>query len=185
MRINIRLFLVFGLAILLTACGGSADEPQAEPTLSTDDVVRTAEAIAEQTRSADTATPSPTQVLPTATVPVDTATPAPTATPSSARVVANYNANVRSGPDENYSAIDILESGKEAAIVGRFDGSPIGTWWFIRRIGQGLDGWIWNGAVTVVGNAAIVPPIDAPPTETKVPGATAVPSDTPEPTATP
>lgn len=197
MRKRIVKFVTNGLILAtvgLTGCSfGAGSGPTATPTLSSADVMKTAEAIAQATRDAATATLSPTPVTPTATVPEVTNTPAATSTPSTPTVRANYNAYIRSGPDEAFDYIDFLLEGKRAQVQGRYENATNGTWWYIQPEGEGLAGWIWGGAVTFSGNQAGVPQLESPPTPT--PGATATtektatatgsPSDTPEPSVTP
>jgi hypothetical protein len=182
-------------ALGLAGCSfGAAGGPTATPTLSSAGVMKTAEAIAQATRDAATPTLSPTPVTPTATVPEVTDTPPPTSTPSSPTIKANYNAYVRSGPDEAFEYVDFLLEGKTAEVLGRYENASNGTWWYIQPSGEGLAGWIWSGAVTFSGNQAAVPPRESPPTPT--PGATATKektatatgaaaTDTPVPSATP
>jgi hypothetical protein len=171
------MMIVFTISV--SACASSRTTTEVA-SMSSDDVLRTAEAIAELTRTASTATPSPTLVPPSATAVVETPTPEATETPSVPTVEALYNANVRSGPDETYGIIDFFLQGQHAEVIGRFDHPDLGTWWFVDRIGEGLNGWVWSGAVTFSGNPGLVPYFEAPPTETPIPP----PTDTPEPTAT-
>lgn len=160
-----------------------AETPTETP--SADQVLQTAQAMAEATLAAET--PTATRVPPTATpdIPTQTPTPVLTATPSSPIVTADYNANVRRGPGESYEAIDIFLAGAQGNVVGRYDNSPIGTWWFIERIGEGLNGWVWSGAVTLSGSAVGVPVLALPPTSTPTPEPTSPPQPTATPTATP
>ena len=158
-----RQFLVLGLATLLASGCGPGGAP-ATPTISSDDVMRTAEAYAEATRQAITATPSETPIPATATVPPPTATPSPTTTPDYPVVTAKYNVAVRDGPSEEYPVIDLFLQGQTAQVAGRLDDTPIGTWWYIIRIGQGINGWVWGGATDLFGNVAGVPVLEAPPT---------------------
>lgn len=162
------MLLLLLVSMSLSSCSG-AETPAAEPTMSSQDVLNTAEAIAEATRNAVTSTPSPSPIPPTATEPEETATPQPTATPSGVYAVPNYNANIRQGPDETYEVIDFFIEGSRAEVVGRFDHATMGPWWFIQPIGGGRNGWVWGGAVTVSGNAALVPYFDPPPTSTPAP----------------
>ncbi len=174
-------------ATLLAGCALSRG-PEPTATISPDEVLLTAQAIARQTLEATTPTPTRTPIPPTDTVPAESPTPIDTATPASPIVTADYNSNVRAGPGEEYEIIDFLLIGQSANVAGRYDDSPIGTWWFIRRIGeQGRDGWIWGGAVTLGGSALGVPVLEAPPTSTPSPEPTEKPSpsDTPGPTAAP
>ena len=183
---NSRLGFLLVLGLALAACN-PAQEPAGTPTISSEDVLRTAEAIAEGTRNAATPTASHTPVTPTATAVLETATPVATSTPLSPIVAANYNANVRSGPDEVFPAIDVLVQGDTANVVGRYTNPANGIWWSIDRIGPGLDGWIWGGAVTLSGDANLVPFLESPPTPEIEPTEeaeatkTAEPTDTPEP----
>ncbi|NIM92513.1 MAG: hypothetical protein GTO18_02200 [Anaerolineales bacterium] len=180
-RQSVSVLILF--AVVLSACSQSESET-VEPTMSSEDVLRTAEAIAAKTKSASPPTSSPTPIAPTATPPIETATPEPTATPSSPKVTANYNANVRAGPDESYEVIDIFFQGQEADVIGLYQHPTMGIWWFIRRIGEGLNGWVWNGAVTLSGDASGVPAYELPPTSTPAPEPTSPPEPTETPTAT-
>lgn len=168
-----RYLSLFLVALLLVGCNfGAPAGPTEAPTLSSDDVLRTAEAIAQATRNAATATSTRAPATPTATVVAETATPEPTATPSSPVLTADYNANVRSGPDEVFDAIDFLLQGDQAEVVGRYLNEENGTWYYIRRIDEGRDGWIWAGAVTFFGNENVIPELESPPTPTPGPSPT-------------
>jgi uncharacterized protein YgiM (DUF1202 family) len=162
-----------GIMILpmVSGCGGSPS-PAATPTLSKEDVLATAQAIAEATRLAASPTPPPPTPTPTVTPILETATPTVTATPASATVTATYNANVRMGPGEEYPVIDFLLAGQQGEVLGRYDNSPIGTWYYIKRVGVGLNGWVYSGAVTVGGDASKIPVLEAPPTPTPGPSPT-------------
>ena len=181
---------LFGVILLfaLGACNLSSQE-SSTPTPSSEQVLVTARAIAQSTL--DAASPTPTLAPPSDTPgpPTETPTPGPTDTPSITTAVADYNANIRSGPGEEYEIIDFILAGEAGEIVGRYDDTPIGTWWLIRRFGEtGRDGWVWEGAVTLSGNDASVPVLEPPPTPTPTqepPGPTSVPSETPTPTPTP
>lgn len=179
---KIQRVLLGGMVLLLNACNIGAEE--VETTLSSEEVLQTAQAIAELTRSAITATFTPLPATPTETVPPESPTPANTPTPGTVYLVADYNANIRRGPGEVYEVIDVILQGQEADVVGRYDGTALGTWWYVTRRGQGLDGWVWSGAVTVYGNQASVPYQDAPPTSTPSPEPTSPPAPTNTPTLT-
>jgi hypothetical protein len=85
-----------------------------------------------------------------------------TPTPGRAIVTADYNAYVRSGPDEEYANIDFLLDGQSGYIVGRYENEVTGTWWLIERIEEGKDGWVWSGAVTTSGDTIGIPLLEAP-----------------------
>jgi hypothetical protein len=176
--------LIFILAFLITSCS-SAQDPSEQPTRSSEDVIRTAEAIAELTRQASTNTPEPipTEAIPSPTIVELSPTPRPTETPASPKVTANYNANVRSGPDEVYPVIDFFLAGEEADVIGLNIHPTMGTWWYIKRIGQGLNGWVWGGAVTLSGDATGIPYYEAPPTPTATSKAAPSPGSTETPKA--
>lgn len=181
---------LFGVILILAlpACNLTSTEASTS-TPSSEQVLATARAIAQSTL--DAASPTPTLAPPTDTPgpPTETFTPEPTDTPSITTAVADYNANIRSGPGEEYEVIDFILAGEAGEIVGRYDNTPIGTWWLIQRFGEaGRDGWVWEGAVTLSGNEASVPILEPPPTPTPTqepPGPTPTPSETPTPTATP
>ncbi len=170
-------------ALLLTACSLRA-APASTPTLTSDHALQTAQAIADVTRRAASPTPSPTPIPPSPTPILATDTPTPTATPSSATVTANYNAYVRAGPDVSFDWIDFLLQGQSAEVVGRYENPDSGTWWYIRRLSEGKDGWVWSGAVTLSGDASGVPLMPAPATPTAPPAPTSPPTATASPTLT-
>ena len=179
---------LFGVILLfaLGACNLSSQE-SSTPTPSSEQVLVTARAIAQSTL--DAASPTPTLAPPTDTPgpPTETSTPGPTDTPSITTAVADYNANIRSGPGEEYEIIDFILAEEAGEIVGRYDDTPIGTWWFIRRFGEtGRDGWVWEGAVTLSGNESSVPVLEPPPTPTSAPDPTEPPpTETTAPAPTP
>jgi hypothetical protein len=144
------------LAAMLAGCSLGA---RGTPTPSADDVIRTAEAMAEQTKQAATPTSSPTPVMPTVTFTPATPTLAVTATPavSGLVVTANYPVSIREGPGEGYAQVDLFLTGQMAVVIGRFDDTPIGTWYLVQRVEVGKDGWVWSGAVTLVGDPALIP----------------------------
>jgi hypothetical protein len=167
MRRSRLLCLILFASIIFSGCSSNGNTPE-QPTRSSEDVIRTAEAIAEKTRQFSTNTPEPipTEVVPSPTIVESTSTPIPTETPASPKVRANYNANVRSGPDEIYPVVDFFYEGQEADVIGLNIHPVLGTWWYIKRIGQGLNGWVWGGAVTLSGDAGGIPYFEAPPTPT-------------------
>ena len=146
--------------MLLAGCRGAAGTP----TLTSDDVLRTAQAIAEQTRNAPTSTATPVPQTATPTVPPPTVPPTQTVTPNFAAVTATYNVSVRSGPGEEYPIVDLFLQGQTAQVIGRYDDTPIGTWYLVSRIGQGINGWVWSGAAEASGDLSGVPVLEAPPT---------------------
>lgn len=178
--------LIAGAMALLSACNLPSREPES-PTPSSDQVLQTAQAIAQTTLDAATSTPTSVPPSETPGTPTETFTPEATSTPSVTMVTADYNANVRGGPGEEYDIIDFILAGEQADVAGRYDNTPIGTWWFIRRTGElGRDGWVWGGAVTLSGSEAGVPVLEPPPTPTPSPEPTSPPDPTTEtPTPTP
>ena len=158
-RLSTSVVVPVGLLALAGLAAGCSGAGRGTPTPSAEDVIRTAEAMAEQTRQAATPTSSPTPVTPTATFKPVTPTVAVTPTPavSGPVVTADYPVTVRVGPGETYAQVDLLLTGQMARVVGRFDDTPIGTWYLLQRIGVGKDGWVWSGAVTLVGDPALIP----------------------------
>jgi hypothetical protein len=149
--------VVVGL-VLASACANSGRTP----TLSSADVIGTAQAIAALTREAPPPTPSVVPSTETPTVPPPTAVPTVTETPNFAAATAKYNVSVRSGPGEAYPIVDLFLQGQTAQIVGRYDDPDFGTWWLVVRIGQGINGWVWSGAADVAGDTSLVPVLEAP-----------------------
>jgi len=91
-----------------------------------------------------------------------------TETPETPIGTALFNAHVRSGPDDAHPHVDFILQGQTAEILGQYNNfsseTSAGTWWQIRRIGGGLDGWVYGGAVSVAGNTNFVPALDLVPT---------------------
>jgi hypothetical protein len=163
MRMSRLLIPAMLLAILMGSCQSGITSTG--ESLSSEEVLATAQARAEATRQATFQTPPPTPITPSPTAPLITDTPVPTVTPTPARPIAtaDYNAYVRTGPDEAYGDIDFLLQGQQGFIIGRYENSVTGTWWYIERIKEGKDGWIWSGAVTTSGDVLGVPLLEAPP----------------------
>jgi len=157
-----RCALILLACLPLTACARTA---AGSPTPDSDSVLQTAQARAELTRQATFQTPPPTPIPPTATQPYQTPTPTPTITPTPGRPIltADYNAYVREGPDETARHIDFLLEGQSAYVVGRYENTVTGTWYQIERIGEGKNGWVWSGAVTVAFDPASIPEVQPPP----------------------
>jgi hypothetical protein len=146
--------LIF-LAGILWGCASEGNNP-GDPTRTSEEVIATAQARAEATRMATLQTPPPTPVTPSPTAPLVTLTPTitMTPTPSQPTVTAEFNAFVRSGPDESYENIDFLLEGQSGVVIARYESEINGTWYLIERIEQGRDGWVWSGAVTLAGDAS-------------------------------
>ncbi|HEX9796815.1 MAG TPA: hypothetical protein VGA52_07475 [Anaerolineales bacterium] len=162
------------LALLLSACSlGAPAGPTATATLTSADVLATAQAMAEATRQASTPTPTRPAATPTPSAEPPTAAPSQTGTPNAPLVIADYNANVRSYPGEAYAVIDFMLQGESANAVGQYLTEDSGLWYYITRIGeQGRVGWIWSGAVTVAGDPNQIPFLEAPPEPTDGPSPT-------------
>lgn len=168
MSTSLRLILVaISLSVFGAACG--RDSPTGTPTRTSQEVIETAQAYAEQTREATRQTPPPPTVTPTPTEVLFTATPTATPTPSEAIAISDYNVYVREGPDESFNDIDLFLQGQQARITGRYENLVNGTWWYIERLeGGGKDGWVWSGAVTVSGDVEGIPYLLSPPTPTPI-----------------
>jgi hypothetical protein len=110
-------------------------------------------------------TPAPTQPPPP---------PPATATPSTPRVTANVDANVRSGDSTLYPRIGTLRNGESADILGI---SSLGSGWYLIQLPSGARGWISGSVVDVSGDLSGVPSVNPPPVPT--PAATATPTTPP------
>lgn len=136
-----KLLVLISLSLmLLTACGGGAEEIAQAPTA-------TLLPLVSQTPRF-TATPVPTRTpLPTftftptltPTVAPPSETPSPTMTPTIVGIVSSVQlVNVREGPGVSFAAIDAVEPGTGLVIIGQ-DAS--GEWLNI-RFEDGREGWI-------------------------------------------
>jgi hypothetical protein len=159
-RNNIMILLTMA-CFALSGCG-TASAGEVTPTLSSEDVLGTVQVYAEQTQQVTMQTVPPTPITPSPTVPQDTPTPIQTTTPSTPVVTADYNAFVREGPGESYRNIDFFLEGQTAEVAGQYMNEETGTWWYIRRIEGGKDGWVWSGAVTFAGNPSVVLHLEPP-----------------------
>lgn len=186
------------LALLLAACGASAEPPL--PTRTPAPTFTPTSEVAQAPVEAPPAAqeqPTPTQEVQTEGPPP---TPAPaqevaaTATPTlaaaAAEVVINSNINVRGGPGTNYNLIGAANQGQRYPVTGK---SPDGAWWQINYNGQ--PGWVFGELVTPQNTQAVAVaaniPAAPPPTATPIPQPTqppapAQPTPAPEqPTAAP
>lgn len=161
MKLSALALLLISAAVMGACSPGST---RAAPTLTGDQAMHTAEAIAQLTSQAITPTLSPVPASPTATPILATSTPAPTASSTSPMATAKYPVAVRTGPGEVYEQIDLFLQGQVADVYGQYTEPAIGLWYYLHRIGAGKDGWVWSGAVDFSGNPGQVPSMDAPPT---------------------
>jgi hypothetical protein len=132
----------------------------------------------------------PTPVVVTAT-PVTPTTPGPTATalpnvtvvaaatrdPNLAVVIAPA-LNVRSGPSTSYPVITTVPAGTVLMVLGR---NEVNTWIAV-RLEDGTEGWVTRTLTDYVLIATVVLTPAPPPTPTPIPGATVVPTATPDTT---
>ena len=68
---------------------------------------------------------------------------------------------MRDGPDETFEFVDYFLEGQFGEVIGRYENLEYDppTWWHIRRIDQGKDGWVWSGACTFLGDESGIPVI--------------------------
>jgi hypothetical protein len=144
--------------------------------VSGEDLIATAEAAAEMTRQAATATFTPTPITPLPSPVPPTATRLPLTTETAPFLTATQTAYVRAGPDVTYNWLGLLYSGETALVTGRHEAGNGETWWLIHRTSDGLEGWVWGGAATLSGDAGTLPLLEAPPTQTPGPSPTPSPS---------
>ncbi len=161
MRIRPLSALVLAISISLWGCSRGQEPPG--PMRSPEQVLQTAQARAEATRQATFQTPPPTPITPSPTVTPQPPTPTLTPTPGEVLAIPNYNAILRAGPDETYGRVDLFLVGQQALVVGRYENTVSGTWWLLERQGEGQDGWVWGGAVTLQGDVSSVPELPLPP----------------------
>jgi SH3-like domain-containing protein len=163
---DVKRFLVSIILLggILWGCSAGEDST-AVSTQSSEGVISTAKAYAEMTLQVTEQTSAPTSLTLSPTAPIETPISIPTSTPESPIATANQDANVRSGPSEEYPVIDLLFAGVSAEIDGRYENvlyDP-STWWRIHRVGEGKDGWVWTGVLSVSGNIDDVPILIPPP----------------------
>lgn len=105
-------------------------------------------------------------------------TPVVVSTPSSPVATIRFDkVNLRAGPSQTYADVGVVVLNQVCAILGR---NRPQTWWEI-RCAEGVQGWIDVRLVTVQGNTAQIPVMDAPVLAGDIPSA--APSSTP--TSTP
>ena len=135
--------------------------------------------VPSESTAAPEATAPPAAITPTS---LPATQPPATEAPQTATVMANVEANVRSGPGTNYSVVGLLSEGASAPVTGRNADS---SWWQINY--QGSTAWIADSVATANPPAYNAPVASAPPpppaTSTPVPP-TSVPT-VPAPTNPP
>ncbi len=131
----------------------------------------TATATATPTATATltpTATPTPTATATSTATATPTATPSPTATatptaspaPTPIVRVGERGVNIRAGPGLNYQVLEVAESGRELAVVGR---NAAGGWWQVCCTRNGEIGWVAGILVGLEeGNLLSVPVVAEP-----------------------
>jgi RNA polymerase sigma-70 factor (ECF subfamily) len=111
--------------------------------------------------------------VPWTPTPTSTSPPPFTLTKGPASGTARQNANCRAGPSTVYRNIATLLEGQSAMLEGRNDDS---TWWWILTPGGSGHCWVWGDSLTLTGAVEALPIIQAPPTDTPVPGDAEPPS---------
>jgi uncharacterized protein YraI len=116
--------------------------------------------------AADAGTSMTFQMLPIAILPTPEAN-----TPSAQ---ANTGVNVRSGPSTEHTIFGVLQSGRQAQVVGK---NEEGTWWALNLpVSPTGSGWV-SGDFVTVSNADNVPVLPAPPVPPTVGPVAPGPSD--------
>lgn len=174
------------LADLAQALGANSPKllayfaPTAEPTETASPVPPTDTPVP----ATATSEPTETAVPPTEAAATDTPAPTETAAPVAPRVVANTNANVRSGPGRAYPVIGNLTTGQAVDVTARNEN---GDWWRIDWNGK-AQAWVSGTTVRLQGEIDTVAVADniptPPPTRTPAPVPTAAPVAA-QPTAAP
>lgn len=160
------LSLTFVLVLLLQACNLPSNAPDRTPTPD-------ALLAAQMTITALAGQSTPTQALPTFTMPPPltptpefTSTPAFTSTPSFAYVTLSEGTNCRTGPAVSFDLVDTFAAGQTLEVVGRH---PTDNYWYIRSPkNQNVYCWLW-GFYATAANIGNVPVLTPPPTYTPVP----------------
>lgn len=150
-----RIVILF--ALTLSACAAPTSEPTIEPTTGPN-LALTITAQAQALQALTQTALAPTSTLePTLTPP-----PAFTATPSRVVVMASADTNCRSGPGEAYEVIGALKAGLQAEVVGK---NLAANYWIVKNPNNPAETcWLWGQYVTVIGDAASVQEVAAPPT---------------------
>lgn len=159
-------YLVVMLLLLLQACNLPSNAPTEEPTA--DPLL-----AAQMTITALAGQVTPTQALPTFTMPptftatpVSTSTPAFTPTPSFAYVTLSEGTNCRTGPAVSFNLVDTFLVGQTIEVVGKH---PFDNYWYVRSPNNpSVYCWLW-GFYATGANLNSVPALTPPPTYTAVP----------------
>jgi uncharacterized protein YraI len=170
------LLITLGLALILTACGGSeTSAPTQDVAIIQTQAVQTA--VAEMTLNAPApteapeATDAPTEGVPPGPTP-DPSIPVavvPTPAPGDPAAIANFNTTIFSGPGTNYVVYASLLGGRSVQVTGK---SEDGLWWAISvPVAPNGTGWVdaaWVTATNTDG-VPVVPTPPVPPTVEMVP----------------
>jgi uncharacterized protein YraI len=176
-KVSMISIVVMVLALILSACGGSATPaPTQDVALIQTEAAQTV--VADLTQSAPPATevPPPT-AAPTEAAPPPGPTPdpnipvavVPTPAPGEPAAIANYNTTIYSGPGTAYVVYATFLGGQTAKVVGK---SEDGLWWAISvPVAPTGSGWVDAGWVTVsnVDSIAVLPTPPVPATADLVP----------------
>lgn len=142
--------LMILLVLTLTACNTPSDEAVIElpPTATWLPIPSQTERVTATIRPTNTDIPTftPTVTL-TQIPPTPSDTPTPTLTPTVVGIVSAIEAiNVRSGPGTENEVITALNAGTGVQIIGQ---NPDGTWYNIRILEDGREGWMASRFVRV------------------------------------
>jgi len=160
------LSLTFVLVLILQACNLPSNAPDQTPTPD-------ALLAAQMTITALAGQSTPTQALPTFTMPPPltpttafTPTPAFTSTPSFAYVTLSEGTNCRTGPAISFDLVDTFATGQTIEVVGKH---PFDNYWYVRSPkNASVYCWLW-GFYATGANLGNVPVLTPPPTYTPVP----------------
>ncbi len=144
------LSLILILLIVLAACNTPSDEAVIElaPTDTLQPIPSLTQRLTATIRptSTDIPTFTPTPTL-TEVPPTPSDTPTPTLTPTVVGIVSAVRSiNVRSGPDTNTSVITALPAGAGVQIIGQ---NEDGSWYNIRILDDGREGWMASRFIRV------------------------------------
>ncbi len=163
-------FFLFSSLILLilSSCTLPAAEqaPAAAPTTSGQLETMVAATFAALTPTAAPATetatplpPSPTLVLPTASVTPTFSTPV---------LLVSADTNCRSGPGQSYPVLVVLKEKTQVEVTGRYQNN---SYWIVKMPNGSGECWMWGEFATPSGSVASMPEMTPPPTSTPAPPA--------------
>ena len=150
MRIRIALWMMLGVMLLVSACGGAAATEQSAPTEVP--ATNTAPPVVDSVATEEAVT---TEEAITTEVAVETDATSEVIQPGVTIARVSFpQSSARQGPGTNYGPVAQVSVNQEYPVIAQAgEGTNI---WYLVDLGEGQLAWLWARVVTIVPEGAVV-----------------------------